>query len=147
MIELTHNGKRLTIGNWAKIRRIKPDTIRARKKRGYSDAVCLGYELPPRVNTLIPHDATLAKKRSSNPPETLTVQMTVIEIIDSVAVGRNAKRIRRAAGVTQANAGKQMNVGEYDKLERGERKWTEALIDRFNAVAAGWAVSNEPTNN
>lgn len=144
MIELTYNGKTLSVGNWAKLRRIKPDTIRSRKVRGHSDAVCLGYELFPRKRREkpVPPDSTLAKKQSANPPETLVAQTVLIEVIDSIAVGKEAKRIRRAAGVTQQQAMAQMRVGEYDKLERGERQWTDALIERFNAVAAGWVVQD-----
>lgn len=149
MIQLEHNGKRLYIANWARILNIQPDTIRARRKAGWSDAACLGFEPPPRIahRGHMVRSAMLCDKRSTEPPEPLQVVTKTIEVIDCETVGKNAKRIRRKLGVTQEQAAKDLGYPDYPKCERGERKWTEELIDRFNRVAAGWVVSNEQTND
>lgn len=144
MIELTHNGKTLSIANWSKLTNILPDTIRARRKAGWPDAACLGFEPPPRHmhNGHMVRNPCLADKRSTEPPEPLLIVTKTVEVIDGSTVGKNAKRIRRKLGVTQEQAAKDLMCPEYPKYERGERRWTEEMIERFNAVAAGWVVQD-----
>lgn len=53
--------------------------------------------------------------------------------LDHKAVGAEMKKVRNAAGLSQAALGKRMNFSSayLCDLEQGYRNWTEALIERF----------------
>jgi hypothetical protein len=149
MMELTHEGKTLTVANWSRLRGLNPETVRVRKKRGWSDAQCLGFADPPPRYTLdnLKIGKPLSVKKNCNPPEELKLATRLVEVIDSLTIAIEAKRIRRGCGVTQEEAAQCMGFSTYGLLESGHKPWTADLVARFNRVAAGWVVSNDQTND
>lgn len=135
-IELEYGGMTLSIHNWAKLRGIRRNAIRQRLKKGLPMAVVLGFE-PVKRNTPPVHKPMT---RTNQPAEELKAITKPVEVIDSEAVGREAKRIRRACGVTQDDAAKDMRLKAYRLLECGRMKWTAELVAKFNAVAKTWFV-------
>jgi hypothetical protein len=147
MIQLTHEGKTLSLANWARLRGLHPETVRVRKKRGWTDAQCLGFADPPRkpISNTSLFSKPLSFRKSGKPPDKLIAVTRLVEVIDSYTIAIEAKRIRRGCGVTQEQASVDMGMSKYASLENGNAKWTAELVAKFNAVAAGWVVSDETT--
>ena len=137
--QLTCNGRTQSLAKWSEERKLNPARIAMRIANGWPMEQALGFvprqrEKKPRTNQLTDFPG-------------LTVVTKTIELIDCKAMGKQVRQIRDKAGKTlrEASEALGMTISGLDHLEVGRRKWTTELIDRFNAVAAGWVVSNEQT--
>jgi hypothetical protein len=136
---LTYAGKTLSIANWAKIRRMTKQKIYERLRRGWTVGEALEFDVR-EFHTNNGNGRPRLIRRRTEPPEELRAITKVVEIIDNEAVRRTAKKIRQSCGVTQKEAAAEIKIRCYELLENGKRKWTQPLIDRFNAVAKTWVV-------
>ena len=139
--QLTCNGRTQSLAKWSEERKLNPARIAMRIANGWPMEQALGFvprqrKKKPRTNQLTDFVG-------------LTVVTRTVELIDRKAMGKQAREIRSKAGKTLREAAQQMGttISGMNHLETGRRKWTTELIDRFNAVAAGWVVQNEQTND
>ena len=138
--KLTYDGRTQFVVQWAAETGKKPNVILARIALDWTVGEALGF-VPRRRN----------HRRKNNLREFpgLKVVTKTIELIDRKAMGKQAREIRSKAGKTlrEASEALGMTISGLDHLEVGRRKWTAELINRFNAVAAGWVVSDDQTND
>jgi len=117
-----HDGKNLTLKEWAKKLGIPVKTIYNRKRQG------------------LPLDMVFSKTRAASlgPTTDRPKILTPVELLmlDDFSIGKMAKQIRRSIGMTQQKAAKLMHFARWDYFERGERSWTVELIEKFNLMIA-----------
>jgi hypothetical protein len=137
--QLTCNGRTQSLAKWSEERKLNPARIAMRIANGWPMEQALGFvprqrKKKPRTNQLTDFCG-------------LTVVTKTIELIDCKAMGKQVRQIRDKAGKTlrEASEALGMTISGLDHLEVGRLKWTTELIDRFNAVAAGWVVQNDET--
>ena len=117
-----HDGKNLTLKEWAAELDIPVKTIYNRRRQG------------------LPLEMVFAKRRAASmgpiAEQPLTLMPVELLTLDHVRIGKLAKKIRRSIGMTQQQAARLMHFSRWDYFERGERPWTRELIDKFNAMIA-----------
>lgn len=66
--------------------------------------------------------------------KTLQLHTVVVTLTDHEAVGAEAREIRKKYGITMDDICVRLKVSRsfYCRTEKGDRAWTEPMIDRFN---------------
>ena len=119
-----HDGKSLTIKEWAEELGLPVQTLYARKARG----------LP--IDMIFTTNRAACMGPLTNTPQTLKpIEVTKL---DDRAIGRAAKQIRRSVGMTQRAAEELLNRKRWTLWEQGRCEWSLELIERFNAIIKQW---------
>ena len=141
-MQLTVDGITRSVANWQRTTGVEARVIRWRHKHGWTPRQCVEFDPPP------------PQRRGNNHPDRLNVltefspvpliQTTIVRV-DDKAIGLHCRRIRKAAGKCAAELAEEMgcSTSAVFHMEKGNRRFTQELLDRFNQIAAGWVVKKQ----
>ena len=139
-IMIRANGNLLSIRDWSAITGIGHRTI-------YQRYVCSRWPAEEALGfkkRITPHrTGPIKRERRLFEFAGLSVVTKTVEVIDSEEIGRQAKAVRKAAGLSRDQAASDLEWNPYTlfRLERGEQEWDQKTLEHFNKVAKGWVAN------
>ena len=75
----------------------------------------------------------------------IRMQYKTVTVIDNSAIGVRVRNTRRESGMNLKQLAKLMNIHftHLSELERGNRSWSQAKIDRVNGIFFGEQIGDE----
>jgi len=120
------NGVERTIGQWAKIKKIRYDVIWARLNRGWTPAQAVSEERGPNQIVI------------SVPESFAGINPCLVPVMvpDSSRVGAQAQELRWSIGIPIEDVAAALgcSISTAYLLEKGKSTWTMELITKFNGL-------------
>lgn len=124
---LNIDGQERTLGNLAKIYKVRASLIYNRIRYGWTPRQAVGLDERPKQK----------RQRGPQKRENSLTELATVTAQNAVPL---ARLIRLAAGKTLRAAGAELGISQSNMFftEREPHRWKPELIERFNEVAKGW---------